>query len=82
MDRRSIHVCKFVGMIFLVLENGISDRLLSLESDKRSRRIFDSYARDINLSFDANRSNGLSAATCRSVLADRYSTVYSRVCNK
>ena len=63
MDRRSTHVCKFVGVIFLVLVNGISDQLFSLESDKLSRRIFDSYARDINLSFDANESNGLSGAT-------------------
>ena len=63
MDRRSVHVCKFVGVTFLILANGIFDRLISLESDKRSRGIFDSYARDINLSFDANGSNGLSAAT-------------------
>ena len=54
MGRRSIHVSKFVGVIFLVLANGISDRLISLESDKRSRRFFDSYARDANLSFNAN----------------------------
>ena len=63
MGRRSIHVSIFVGVIFLVLANGISDRLISLESDNRSRRIFDSCARDINLDFDANESNGLSAAT-------------------
>ena len=62
MDRRSIHVCKFVGVIFLVLANGISNRIISLESDKRPRRIFDCYAGDINLSFDANGLNGLSAA--------------------
>ena len=49
----SIHVYKFIGVTFFVLANGISDRVISFESDKRPRRIFDSYARDVNLCFEA-----------------------------
>ena len=48
-----MHVSKLFGVIFFVLANRIFDRLISLESNKRPRRIFDSLARDINLSFDA-----------------------------
>ena len=36
---RSTHVSNFAGVIFLVLANGTPDQLISLESDKRSRRI-------------------------------------------
>ena len=53
MGRRSIHVSTFASVIFFVLANGISDRVISFESDKRPRRIFDSYARDVNLCFEA-----------------------------
>ena len=74
----SIHVSKFVGVIFFVLANGISDRLISLELDQRPRRIFDSCARGVNLSLNAtDQMSYWRQLNGRFLLICRYNTVHS-----